>query len=115
MTITRNLRDEKTGLKLLEKTVDEEPLMDINCAPFMPTSDTIDTITGVTSVAFGLVTQVENLQIVSPVTNGTDKIQATYKKGTLNEKYLITAAFTTARGDKLEAQVVLFVTEATVT
>ncbi len=114
MATNVNLRDATTKLKLLKKAPGEEPLLDINCAPFMPSGDTISSVTSVTFVVFGLVTEVLPLLIVSPVTNGTDKIQATYKQGTDGEKYLITAKFVTDRGDKLEAQVVLEVTEVTI-
>jgi hypothetical protein len=68
-----------------------------------------------TITAFGQVTQVDALTISGQVHDSSKKIQFLVKGGTNGERYLIVQKFTTANGDKLEADVVLAVDNVSVT
>lgn len=116
MATTVNLRDEATGLRMLQKHPGESCLLNIDLTNALPTGVTVSAVTSVTPTAFGQVAAVTTLTVASPVVDGTGKqIQATYAAGDDGEKYLVEAVYTTSRGETgMLAQMVLQVTKESV-
>lgn len=102
------LRDETTGLDILQKQPGESLRLDLPAGPRMRAADTISSVDAVTSTTQGEGTG--TVTVSSTSFSGTT-VQANYAGGADGEQYRIQATITTGGGDTIQIDAMLNVAE----